>query len=67
MTLINGPLNGVEIEDLGTVTQKLSIHKPRPDGAIECGYSIYEPTQDRALSFWRENVWDGATLVEDGA
>lgn len=66
MTLINGPFNGMEIDDLGTVTQKLSLHKPRRDGAIECGYAIYEPSLDRSRSFWRENLWDGATLVEAG-
>jgi len=63
MTLINGPYHGRQIQDLGTVSQKISIYRPLPDGRIEIGYAIYEPSHDRLQSFWLENIWDGSTLI----
>lgn len=66
MTLLNGPFNNTEIADLGTVTQKLSLHRPLPSGLIECGLAVYEPDPSRSRSFWSHNEWDGSTLVTLG-
>jgi hypothetical protein len=63
MTLINGPYHGRQIQDLGTVRQKMSIYRPLPDGRIKTGCAIYEPSPDRSQSFWLENIWDGSTLI----
>ena len=54
--LINGPYNGIELEDSGAVRLNMALgFKP---GHLS-GNAIYEPNEDRTLAFWLTNEWDG--------
>jgi hypothetical protein len=60
MKLINGPYNGREIEDSGTVRLRMCITE---DGTsrkgVRCGTALYEHSEDRSMAFWSHNEWDG--------
>lgn len=58
ITLINGPLNGTRIKDLGTVQIQMPLREGQEAGA-RIGTSIYEPNEDRSLAFFLENQWHG--------
>jgi hypothetical protein len=61
MTLINGPYNGREIEDAGTVEIRMGIR----DGDM-VGHALYEPSVDRRLAFFEGNTWLGKIAGEVG-
>jgi len=63
MTLINGPYNGREIEDAGTVTLAMCIYDPCECVGAIGGIARYEPSPDRSLAFWEGNTWSGPIVA----
>lgn len=59
ITLQGGPFHGREIEDCGIVRIRMAISRPPHSTGCECGFAIYEPSEDRENAFWEGNVWDG--------
>lgn len=54
--LINGPFNGVEIEDSGAAAYHIGMGSKPGD---RCGFAIYEPNKERTHAFWLDNKWEG--------
>lgn len=64
VTLINGPLNGHRIADLGTTKIRMPIYKGgKPIPGTMAGTAAYEPTADRSKAFWLENHWHGILIA----
>jgi hypothetical protein len=63
MTLINGPYNGREIEDAGTVVVNMCIYDPCQRVGSIGGIARYEPSADRSLAFWEGNTWSGPIVA----
>lgn len=59
MKLINGPYNGREIEDSGTVVVNLCIYDGGERVGAIGGIARYEPSADRSMAFWEGNTWNG--------
>lgn len=63
MKLINGPYDGREIEDLGSVVVRMAVYDGGLIPGATIGEAIYEPNETRELAFWSDNRWMG-TLEE---
>lgn len=57
--LINGPYNGREIEDVGTVIIRMDVSTNGEMPGATIGDATYEPNDDRSLSFWNGSDWIG--------
>jgi hypothetical protein len=60
--LINGPYNGRQIEDSGTVIVSMSVYDGGYRVGAKLGTARYEPSVDRRLAFWEGNTWHGELL-----
>lgn len=63
MILINGPYNGRNIADAGTVTVAMCIYSDGIRVGSVCGVATYEPSADRLLAFWLDNTWTGPIVA----
>lgn len=59
MTLSNGPYNGRDIEDSGTVIVRMAIYDGGKVVGATIGEAIYEPDENRERAFWSHNNWLG--------
>lgn len=67
ITFHGGPKNGLVADDLGHATPRFCIRRQsHPNSRPECGYAIYEPSEDRSVAFWSHNEWPGEYLIEEG-
>ena len=62
MTLINGPYNGREIADSGTVVCSMCIYDPCERVGAIGGIATYEPSADRSLAFYLGSTWGGKII-----
>lgn len=63
ITLINGPYNGAQIEDMGTDPIRMSLYDRTQGPDVLIGFAYYIPGDQRARAFWDGNYWEGK-LVE---